>query len=90
MAAAIAWQVANHIKAMPSNPQAIDALLPSIPDTTIVSNAIIQSSRLRCPTHPEVESSTSETISKASSHPEVDSDPPLNPKCMTTSNWVGS
>ena len=37
VAAAITGQVANHIKAIPCNPQAINSLFPSIPDTPIVS-----------------------------------------------------
>ena len=38
----------------------------------------------------EAESVALETVSEMddSSHPKVDNDPPLNPKCMTTSDWV--
>ena len=37
--AAITGQVANHIEVIPCTPQVIDSLLPSIPDTPIVSKA---------------------------------------------------
>ena len=40
VAAAIAGNVANHIEAAPYSPQTIDSLLPSIPDTPIISKAI--------------------------------------------------
>ena len=82
--------MANHTEAVPCNPQAINVVLPSISDTTIVSKAITQLSGQRCPTHPEAESSTLELISKldTSSCLGVNNDPPLNPKCMTTSDWV--
>ena len=38
----------------------------------------------------ESESSISKIVSKPdnSSHPRVDTDPLLNPKCMTTLDWV--
>ena len=55
MAAAITGQVANHIEAIPCNPQAIHALLPSILDTTIVSKAITQSSGQSHLMHPKAE-----------------------------------
>ena len=42
VAAAIIGQVANHIKFIPCNHQAVNLLLPSLPDTTIVSKAITQ------------------------------------------------
>ena len=88
--AAITGQVANHIKAIPCNPQAIDSLLLSIPDTTIINTAItwsFEQSHLTCL---EAELCVSETVSKLddSSCPVVDNDPQLNPKCMTTFNWV--
>ena len=82
--------MANHIEAIPCSPQTINPLLPSIPDTLIVSKAITQSSRQSHPTHLESESSILKTVSKLdhSSHLGVDTDSPLNPKCMTTLDWV--
>ena len=90
VAAAITEQVVNHIEAIPYNPQVIDSLFPSIPDTTILSNAITQSSRQSHPTCLEAELYISKTVSKLndSSHLGVDNDPQLNPKCMTTLDWV--
>ena len=44
VAAAITGQVTNHIEAVPCNPQVVNALLPSISDTTIASKAITWSS----------------------------------------------
>ena len=40
VATAIAGNVANHIEAVPCNPQTIDSLPSSIPDTPTVSKAI--------------------------------------------------
>ena len=76
--------MANHTEAIPCNPQTINSLLPSIPDTPIVNKAITQSSRQSHLTHPEAELSTSKTVSKPdnSTHSGVDNDPTLNPKCM--------
>ena len=90
VAAAITGQVANHIGAIPCSLQTIDSLLPAIPDTPIVSKAISWSSRQSHLICLETESSISKTVSRPvnSSHPGVDDDPPLNPKCMTTSDWV--
>ena len=79
--------MANHIEAIPCNPQAINSLLPSIPDTPIISKAITLSSGL---THLEAELLTSKTVSKLddSSHLEDDQDPSLNPRCTTTLDWA--
>ena len=68
----------------------IDSLFPSIPDTTIISKAMTQLSRQSHLTCPEAESCTLKTVSKLdnSSCPVVDNDPQLNPKCMTTLDWV--
>ena len=52
VAASIAGNVAHHIEAVPCIPQTIDSLIPSIPDTPIVSKVITQSSRQSHPTHP--------------------------------------
>ena len=52
VAAAITEQVANYIEVIPCKPQVINSLLPSIPDTPVVSKAITQSSgqsHLTCP-----------------------------------------
>ena len=62
VATAITGQVANHIEAIPCSPQTINSLLPSIPDTPIVSKAITQSSRQSHPTHPEVKLSALKTV----------------------------
>ena len=43
--AALTGNVANHIEAIPCSPQTIDSMLPSIPDTPIISKAITRSSR---------------------------------------------
>ena len=90
VATAIAGNIANHIEAIPSIPQTIDSHLPTIPDTPIISKAITRLSRQSHLTHPESDSSVSKTVSKLndSSHLEVDTDLPLNPKCMTTLDWV--
>ena len=82
--------MASHIEAIPCSPQTIDSLLPSIPGPPIVSKAITQLSGWSHPTHPESEVSISKTVSKPddSSCLGVDTDSPLNPKCMTTLNWV--
>ena len=45
VAAAVTGEVVNHIKAVPYNPEIINSLLPSIPDTTIINKAITWSSR---------------------------------------------
>ena len=86
VAAAIIGRVANHIEAIPCNPQAIDLLLPSIPDTPIVNKAITQSSRQSHLTCPEAASFALKTVSKMddSSHLGIDQDLSLNPRCMTT------
>ena len=90
--AAITGQVVNHIKAVPCNPQVIDSLFPSIPDTTIISKTITWSSRQSHLTCLEAESCVSKMVSKLddSSCLEVDNDPRLNPKCMTMLDWVES
>ena len=62
VSAAITGQVVNHIKAVPCNPQVIDSLLPSIPDTTIISKAITQSSGQSHPTCLEAELCISRTV----------------------------
>ena len=71
-------------------PQTIDSILPSVPGTPVISKAITRSSGQNCLTHLESELSVLKTVSKAddSGHPGVDNDPPLNPKCMTTIDWV--
>ena len=82
--------MANYIDAIPCTPQVIDSLLPSIPDTPIVSKAITQSSRQCHPTCPENEPLASKAVSKLDnpSHLGNDLDLSLSPKCMTTSDWV--
>ena len=77
VAAAITGQVANHIEAIPCKPQVIDSLLPSIPDTPIVSKAITSLSRQSHLTCLEAELCISKTVSKPdeSSHLGVDNDP---------------
>ena len=50
VAAAITGQVANHIETVPCSAQVVNALLPSISDTTALSKVITQSSRQSCPT----------------------------------------
>ena len=62
--AAITGNVANHIEAIPCSPQTINSLLPSIPNTPIVSKAITQSSGQNQLTHLESELSISDTVSK--------------------------
>ena len=89
--AAITGQRDNHIEVIPCSPQTIESLLPSIPaDTPIVSKVITWSSGQSHPTHLETESFILETESKLDdfSHLIVDEDPSLNPKCMTTSDWI--
>ena len=90
VAAAITGHVTNHIEAILYNPQTIDSPLLSIPDTPIVSKAITQSSGQSRPTCLKAESSVSKIVSEPDDHSYsgVDNDPPLNPKCMTTSDWV--
>ena len=90
VAAAITGQVVNYIEAIPCKPQIIDSLLPSTPETPIVSKAITQSSGQSHPTHPEDEPLALKAVSKLDnpSHLGNDLDPSLNTKCMTTSDWV--
>ena len=90
IAAALTGHGTSNIDAIPCSPQAIESILPSIfDDTPIVRKAITQSSGQSHPTHLETELLVSETESKLdSSHPGVDEDLSLNPKCMTTSDWV--
>ena len=90
VAAAITGQVANDIEAIQCSPQTVNSLLPSIPDTPLVNKAITWLSGQSHLTHPEAELSTSKTVSKPdnSSHLGDDNDPSLNPKCMTTLDWV--
>ena len=86
VAAAITRQVVNHIKAIPCNPQVINSLFPSIPDTTIISKAITWSSQQSHLTCLEAESYISKTVSKLDgcSHLGFDNDSQMKPKCMTT------
>ena len=87
VAAAITVHGTNHIEAISCSPQTTESILPSNPDgILIVSKAIMQLSGQNRPTHPETESSKSDTLS----HPRVDNDSPLNPKCMTPSDWGGA
>ena len=68
-----------------------ESILSSIPeDTPIVSKAITLLSGQSHPTCPETKLFILETESKPNnfSHPGVDEDLSLNPKCMTTSDWV--
>ena len=90
VAAAIAENVANHIKAVSCSPQTIDSLLPFIPDMPIVNKTITRSSRQGHLTCPEPESSVSKTVSTLddSSCLEVDTGHSLNPKCVTISDWI--
>ena len=82
--------MANCIEAIPCNSQVIDSLFPSIPDTPIVNKAIAQSSGQSCLTCAEDELVALKTVSKLddSCHLEDDLDPSLNPRCMTTLDWV--
>ena len=82
--------MANLIKAVPCNPQAIDSLLPSIPDTPIVSKAMTQSSQQSHPTCLEAELFALKTISKPGSSSCLgdDQDPSWNPRCITSLDWV--
>ena len=82
VAAAITGQVTNRIEVVPCNPQVVDALLPSISDTTIISKVIIQSSGHSHLTCLEAESFASQTDDY--SHLGNDKNPALNPRCMTT------
>ena len=90
VAATITGLVANHIEAIPCSPQTIGALLPSIPDTPAVSKATTQSSRQSYLTCMEAESSILKAVSRPDdcSHLGDDNDSSLNPKCMTTIDWV--
>ena len=91
VATALTRHRTSHIDAIPCSPQAIESILPSIPeDTPIVSKASTQLSRHSCPKCPETELFVSETESKPdnSSHLGADEDLSLSPKCMTTSDWV--
>ena len=58
----------------------------AISDTAIISKAITQSSRHSHLTHPDAESFTSQMDDY--SHLGNDQDPALNPRCMTTLDWV--
>ena len=81
----------DHIEAIPCSPQAIESLLPSIPDDAqIVCKAMTWSSGQSHLTHLETESCVSERESKLGdfSHLKAMDDPALNLKCMTTSYWV--
>ena len=62
VAAAITGNVANHIETIPCSPHTINSLLPSIPDTPIVSKAITQSSIQSPPTCLESELSILKTV----------------------------
>ena len=91
IAAALTGHGTSHINAVPCNPQAVESIVPSIlDDTTIVSKTITQSSRQSHPTTLETELFISETESKLddSSCLGFDEDLYLNPKWMTTSDWV--
>ena len=48
VAAGIGGNVANHIEAIPCRTQTIDSILPSIPDTSIISKAITRLPRQSC------------------------------------------
>ena len=74
-----------HIKAVPCNPQVVDALLPCISDTTIISKAITQSSRHSHPTCLEDESFALQTDDYG--HLGNDQDPALKPRCVTALDW---
>ena len=78
VAAGITGQVNNHIEAVLCNQQVINALLPSISDTTIIGKVITQSSRQSHLTHPEAESFALQMDD--SSHLGSDQDPSLNPR----------
>ena len=89
--AAITGQGNDHIETIPCSPQAIESLLPSIPDKAqIVCNAITQSSTQCCLTCLGTASCVSETESKLanSSCPRATDNPTLNLKCITTSDWM--
>ena len=91
VAAALTEHGTSHIDAIPCSPQAIESILLSfLEDTPIVSKVITWSSRKSHPTYLETELFVSETESKLddSSHLGVDEDLPLNPKCMTISDWM--
>ena len=88
---AITGHKTSHIDAIPCSPQTIEPLLSSLPeDTPIVSKTIIWSSRQSHLMCLKTELFVSETESKLdnSSHLGVDENLSLNPKCMTTSDWV--
>ena len=74
------------MEAVPCNPQAVNALLPSISDTIIISKMITQSSGQSRPTCSEAESFTLQMDNH--NHPGNDQDPSLTPRCMTTLEWV--
>ena len=85
--AAITRQGNDHIEVIPCSPQTIESLLPSVPvDASIVCKAITQSSGQSHLTYPETELFVSETESKSGNSSHLD--PSLNPKCMTTSDWI--
>ena len=71
VAGAITGQLANHIEAIPCNPQVINSLLPSIPGTPLVSKAISWSSGQSCLTCPEAESLALKTVSKPDDSPVI-------------------
>ena len=59
---------------------------PSISDTTIISKVITQSSGHSHLTCLEAESFTLQTDDH--NHPRNEQDPSLNPRCITTLDWV--
>ena len=89
--ATITGQGNYHTEAIPCNPHTIESTLPSIPDNAQkVCKAMTWLSVQSHLTCPETESCVSETESKLgnSSHPRAMDNPALNPKCMTTSDWI--
>ena len=91
VATAITGHRTSHIEAIPCNPQAIESIPPSLPDDTLsVNKTITQSSRQSHSTRMQMKSFPWETESTLDDHGHlgVDEDLSLNPKCMTTSNWV--
>ena len=87
--AAITGQGNDHIEAIPCSPQTIESLLPSIPDKAqIVCKAITWSSGQSHLTHISHVHQKQNQNWGNSSHPKAMDDPALNPKCMTTSDWI--
>ena len=86
VAPAITGQVPNHIEAVQCNPQVVNALLPSISDTAIISKVITWLSRQSSPTHLEAESFALQMDNH--NHLGNDQDPSLNPRCMTTLDLI--